>query len=389
MNRESKLLSLLTFRNVFLLGLIICLATTLYDVLQDKQWNFYIFKLATLDFWNGVMPYGEQWFRHGYDYYLYSPTFNVLFTPFAYIPYPFDVFVWNYFNYLLLAYAIYSFPKVDIKRKTYTLLFLIPILAPSMMSCQYNIGVAAMFVLAFTLMEREKYFWAIVVIMISGVTKIYGIAELAILLFYPRFWRNIWYAVIVGALLVALPLLKLSLAEYSTYLTTWLGGFEAHKSSRYWETIYDISFIPWNGMRYELMPYIQVGAFVAVIPFVLATKRLWGEFSYRIGVVAAIMGWCILFGNSSETHTYLISVTGFLLWYHSLSSRTKTLRWLYWLVLVFIALMPIDLIFPMPVLEFCYHTLHINKFLMLFVWLYMLVHILFNYNYRIGVQCKR
>lgn len=375
----------ITFRNVFILGLVVCLATTAYDVAFDKQWNFFIFKLATLDFWNGVVPYGEHWFRHGYDYYLYSPIFNVLFTPFAYLPKPLGEFAWNLSNYVLLAYAIHSFPRITAQQKSYTLLFLLPILGPALMSCQYNIMVAAMFVLAFSLLERNKPGWAILLMLVSGMTKIYGLSELSILVFYPRLWRNLGVALLWGVVLAALPLLRLSWAEYVDFAQRWVGVFAEHKASRRWETLFDMQFIPMSAMRYTLMPYIQVGFFFVLSALVLAKRALWTQFSFRIGVVGLIMGWCILFGNSSETHTYLISVVGFLLWYHNLSDRPKTLRVLYWAVLVVIALLPIDLLVPMSVWEFCYRVLDLNKWLMLFVWIYMSV-LIFDRKRYVGLS---
>lgn len=372
----GKIDRLVTLKNVILLGIIVCLATTLYDVMTGKQWNFLIFQLSTIDFWNGVMPYGEQWFSHGLDYYLYSPIFNILFTPFAYAPDPIGLFLWNLFNFALLGYAICSVPKIDLKQKAYTILFLIPILIPAQMSCQYNLAVGAMFILGFTLMEKNRPALAILLIMISGMTKIYGIAELAILLFYPRFWRNVVYALLFAVILAALPLIKLSFAQYGHYISGWLGSFAAHKASRPWETIYDISIIPWADMRYVLMSYIQVGVFAVGGLLILWRRRLWSHFNFRLGVVASIMGWCILFGNSSETHTYLISVLGFLIYHHSTCPHSTLDRWVYWVVFVVIALMPIDLIFPAIALDFAYHTLHLNKFLMLFVWIYILTYTL-------------
>lgn len=373
----------LSFRNVAIFGLIFCLAITTYVLLTSKYQNFMIFQLSTFDFWNGISPYCADWFRHGYDYYLYSPVFNVLFTPFAYLPTPVGLFVWNLFNYLLLVYAIKSFPRITDRQKAYTLLFILPILAPAMMNCQYNLAVAAIYVLGFSLMEKGRPVAAVLVMMLSGVTKIYGLAELSILLFYPRVWRNIGWALLIGAILALLPLVRYSFAQYADLLAEWIAGFASHKASREWETIYDVSIFARTALRYELMPYIQVGVFAVLSICVLVKRKLWANFEFRIGVVALMMGWCILFGNSSETHTYLISVLGFLLWYHISTRRTLVDKVLYWSVFLVIVLIPIDLIFPAPVWHFVYRTLDLNKWLMLVLWLYMTVQILRESRYHI------
>lgn len=370
----------ITLRNVLIFGLIVSLGVTVSEVLRDKQANFYIFKLATLDFWNGVMPYGAQWFDHGYDYYLYTPTFNVLFAPFAYMPWHLGELTWNVLSFMLFGYSIYSFPTLDVRRKARTLLYLIPILGAAQLSFQYNVAVAAMFVLAFSLLERGRGVWAVLIIMLSATTKIYGLAELALLIFYPRFWRNALFAVVFGAMFVALPLVKLSWSELVSYYGAWGDALSTHKASRSWQTVYDMQVWPWGTMRYTLMPFIQVGVFGVMSIFVLLRRKLWETFGFRVGCLAAIMGWCILFGNSSEGHTYLIALTGFLLWYHSASQNAVQhsvfVRILYFAMLVVMVLMPVDLICPPFVTHFVFNVLDLNKYLFLIAWITMVWHVM-------------
>lgn len=364
----QKNTELVNFKNAFTFGLVVCLGVTLCEVVRDKQFNFFIFKLSTLDFWNGVMPYGEQWFSHGYDYYLYSPIFNVLFTPFAYLPKPCGEFAWNLFNYLLLAYAVYKFPQITPEQKARALLYLMLIIAPSQLSFQFNSAIAAFFLLAFSLLEQGKGMLAVLIIMVSALTKIYGVAELAILAFYPRFWRNIAYTAIFGAILAALPLVKLSVSEYGSYIQGWFAALAEHKASRTWQTIFDCSVIQWSGMRNEITPYIQAGIFMVVAVFVLIKRELWQSFSFRSGILASIMGWCVVFGNSTEMHTYLIFLSGFALWYYTQPKKSKLIEALYWAIFVVVVVMPIDLLCPPSVMHFVFDSLDLNKYLLLMLW---------------------
>ena len=70
---------------------------------------------------------------------------------------------------------------------------------------QHNIIVSYIYIFAFILLERGKGFWAVFLIMLSATTKIYGVAELAILLCYPKVWRNFGYAILCGAFFLLLP----------------------------------------------------------------------------------------------------------------------------------------------------------------------------------------
>ena len=51
----------------------------------------------------------------------------------------------------------------------------LPILATTLLSFQYNVSVAYFFLFSFSLLERGKYLPAILIILLSGFTKIYGV----------------------------------------------------------------------------------------------------------------------------------------------------------------------------------------------------------------------
>lgn len=371
-----KLEKLLTFRNILILGALVSIGVTLSEVLRDKQANFYIFQLATQDFWNSTMPYGENWMRHGFDYFLYTPVFNVLFAPFAYLPWHTGEFIWNLFNYSMLTLSIYSFPNISTRNKARTLLYLIPIIATSQLSFQYNIAVAYLFIFAFSLLERGKAHWAILLIMLSATTKLYGIVELSILLFYPRFWRNMLLALIFGVGFIALPLIKLNITELGQYYTAWGTAIGSHETDRTFQTFYDLNIFTWGAARQTMMTIIQIGTFAAVAALVFFRRERWANFNFRVGILAALMGWCILFGTSSEGHTYVIALAGYLLWYWSMPTRGAVVQTLYWATLVVIVLVPLDVICPMKVALYIANTLDLNKWIFLITWCTMLWHTL-------------
>lgn len=360
-----------TLRNVFFLGLSVSFLVSLSEVLRGKQLNFLIFRNSTVDFWNGVDPYGAEWFRHGLDYFLYAPPFSVLFAPFAYMPQWLGPFAWNIFNYAIYFWAVAALPRLDAKVKCWILLYTMPILAAGQLSFQYNIAVAAIYLFAFSLLERGKPFWAVLLIMISAFTKIYGFFELGILLFYPKFWRNMGYALILGTALFLLPLLKLAPGELIPHYGGWIEALRAHKDTRVWETFFSIRVI-WGGTAPAYAAYIQVAMLAALAAGIFACRRLWGDFRFRAGTVGIIMGWIVLMSNSAEKHTYLIALAGYLLWYWTRQGRTGFDRTLYWVNLAVLVLMPIDLLCPPVAMRFFFDTLDVNQWLFLFTWLVMI-----------------
>lgn len=72
---------------LFALGLIIAFALSFMEISRGRALNFLVFADSTRDFWNGINPYTSQWVTdHSGRFFLYTPVFSVLFTPFAYLP---------------------------------------------------------------------------------------------------------------------------------------------------------------------------------------------------------------------------------------------------------------------------------------------------------------
>ena len=182
-------------RNLYILGALIVLALSFSEVARGRHKNFMIFAESTKLFWDHIAPYGENWTQAAphLDYFLYGPLFNILFAPFAYLPAWLGPFVWNLFNFSMWFAAIFTLPARftrDEKCKSFLYTFLI--LACTQLSFQYNVAVGYMFLFAYSLLERGtkgSALLAVLLILVSGFTIIYGIFQLGLLLCYPRFWN--------------------------------------------------------------------------------------------------------------------------------------------------------------------------------------------------------
>ena len=156
-------------------------------------------------FWEGLSPYNLEYAQAHQIYFLYSPVFSVIFAPIFYLPWWLGPYVWNIGNYTLFSLAIKWLPQQLEKYKLYIFVFLLSVVMQTVFCYQHNIIVSYIYVFAFILLERGKGFWAVFLIMLSATTKIYGAAELAILLCYPKVWRNFGYAILCGAFFLLLP----------------------------------------------------------------------------------------------------------------------------------------------------------------------------------------
>lgn len=361
-------------RNLYILGLLLVFALTFSEVTRGRHRNFMIFAEATKLFWQQIAPYGDNWVQmgKGLDYFLYGPLFNILFAPFAYLPAWLGPFAWNIFNFSLWFAAIFTLPaKFTREEKCKSFLYTFLILACTQLSFQYNVTVACMFLFAYSLLERDKAFWAVLLILISGFTKVYGIFQLGLLVCYPHFWRNMGYVVLLGIALALAPILNMPITDLptDTYYNDWLGALTSHKDTRTWMNIFYLR--PLGLLPYQL--YVQIGVLATLAVALFASWRRWGLEWFRIGCLAVLMGYVILFSNSSETHTYVISLIGYLMWYWTMrraGALTLFDKVLFWALLIVVVAMPVDVICPAKVMRLFYDV-QLNLWLLLVMWLRM------------------
>ena len=357
-------------RNIFILGGIIIFILTLLEVTRDRHSNFKIFALATQMFWDGVAPYGDNWnaAKDNLDYFLYGPLFNLLFAPFAFAPKWLGPMLWNISSYILWFAAIFTLPRFTTEEKCKSFLFTFLLLATTQLSFQYNVAIGAMFLLIYNTLERGKSFWAVVLILISGFTKIYGFFAIGLLFCYPQkqWWRYIAYAIPVAAIILLAPAASIPLSEVPAYYQEWISALTSHKDTRTWMTVFYMK--PFDLMPYQI--YIQIGVLVALFAGLLSNIHYRNTPYYRIGAFAVLVGYVIMFSNSSEGHTYVISLIGYMMWYWAMrrvGAVTLFDKVLFWLLFVVVAVMPVDVLCPPKVMRLFYDAT-INLWLITAMW---------------------
>lgn len=367
-------------RNVYWLGFVIAVAASLIELLRGGAENYCVFRDATLQFWQGINPYTQEFVDVHHRYFIYSPIFCVLFAPFAFMPFYLGGLVWNLFGYTVFYFGIKNLPGVLSAKAPLIMLYLLLTVAQSLFCFQFNLLVAAIFVWALVLLERDQAFWAILLIMISATTKIYGAVELALLLFYPRFWRNVGYVLLTGIGLLLLPALHGGVEGLLSGYQNWLAQLVSHQSTGIY---YSFLFLP--GIRSFALPYMRLFQasvlLLMAIPFAFQMSNLKSEISnlkYKISLLAALMGYIVLFSEAAEYTTYTITMTGYSLWYFLEDKRPLVDRILFWALFVLWCVMPIDLFCPSKLCNYIHSTLWIGVLTYTVAWVRM-----------IYITCKR
>ena len=355
---------------VFCLGLAIALLATTLEVVRGRNTNYFDYQDSTRMFWEGFSPYCMEYVQAHGIYFLYSPVFSVVFAPIFYLPWWLGPYVWNIGNYCLFALAIRLLPSQLDKHKHWIFLFLLSVVLQSVFCYQHNLIVSYIYLFAFILLERGKGFWAVFLIMLSATTKIYGAAELGILLCYPKMWRNMGYAVLCGAFFLLLPALNTAFDNVFVLYQEMFNMISSHHSDSDF-----IGILFARGLKPFLLPnyrIVQLSVLALLgVAFFLRYKR-WQDFSFRVEALAVLTGFMILFSDCPETHTYIIAFPFYTMAFW-LRPRRTWLDWvLFWSLVFNFCILPTDILCPPWIHNYIHETYWLDVYTYFFCWLRMI-----------------
>ena len=225
-------------------------------------------------------------------------------------------------------------------------------------------------IFAFILLERNKAFWAVLLIMISATTKVYGAAELAILFCYPKVWRNLGYAVLCGAALLLLPAVNTAFDNVFVLYQQMFDMIASHHSDSDF-----IGILFARGLKPLLLPNYRLVQIVVLallgVAFFARYKR-WKDFRFRVQALAVLTGYMILFSDCPETHTYIITLPFYAMAFW-LQPRRTWLDWtLFWLLVVNFCILPTDVLCPAWLHEYIHQTFWLDVYTYFVCWLRMI-----------------
>ncbi len=355
---------------VFFLGMAVVLLATTLEVVRGRNTNYFDYQDSTRMFWEGLSPYCLEYAQAHNIYFLYSPVFSVIFAPVFFLPWWLGPFVWNVGNYSLFSLAIYSLPRQLEKYRHWIFLFLLSVVLQTVFCYQHNIIVSYIYIFAFILLERDKPFWAVLLIMVSATTKVYGAAELAILLCYPRFWRNMGYALICGTVLLLLPAVNTAFENVFVLYQQMFDMISSHHSDSDF-----IGILFARGLKPLLLPHyreVQLAVFgLLSLAFFWRYKR-WQYFSFRVEALGVLTGFMILFSDCPETHTYIICLPFYAMAFWLRSSRSWFDWLLFWSLVVNFCILPTDVLCPAWLHEYIHETFWLDVYTYTLCWLRMI-----------------
>ncbi len=275
----------------------------------------------------------EHW-----DLYKYSPSFALLFAPFALMPDLVGLMLWNAVNAFAIFLVFRHLPNINDRSKLYMLWFVFLELFTCLQNEQSNGIMAGLIIGAFILLERKQFFLATLCIVFSVYIKIFGVVAFALLLLYPGKLRSILYSIFWAVLLACLPLIVVSFSQLKLLYISW-GQMLANDHS-----ISDgLSVIGWFNRWFSFYPdklYVLLGG-IALFCIPLLRLKLYKEYHFRIMMLASILIWVIIFNHKAESPTFVIAISGVALWYFSIK-REKVDLVLLILAFAFTIMSPTD-----------------------------------------------
>jgi len=325
--------------------------------------NFIIFKQSFFHLVQLNDLYTHYPLEH-WDLYKYSPFFALFFGIFSFLPASLGLILWNVVNSLLLAISINFLPGISQRNKSFILLICIIELTTSMQNSQSNAMMAALIILAFGFMERNKIWPAALCIVFSAFIKIFGILALCLFLFYPQKWKAAIATALSVILFLIFPIVVTGVDRLVfLYKSWWVLLSNDHASSLGYSVMGWME--SWFNLHFDKI-YIVITGFIL---FSIAFLRIkfYQYYKFRLLYLSSVLLWIVIFNHKAESPTFIIAMAGLAISFFMHISLKKIDLILLILSFVFVSLSATDL-FPAFIRKEIFQPYVIKVVPCIFIW---------------------
>ena len=213
---------------------------------------------------------------------------------------------------------------------------------------QFNIAIAAIIVLTYYCIEREKDFWAAFFIMLGTFVKIYGIVGLAFFFFSKHKGKFIGSLILWAVIMFVAPMVfhgpDYIISQYQEWFTCLIGKNDENLAS----IAQNISLLGLvhrtTGLAFSDLWLIVPGLVLFALPYLRFSQ--YQNMAFRQTLLASVLMFVVLFSTGSESNGYITPFVGVVIWYTA--APWQRTRWdiaLMIFVFVLSSLSPSDL-FP-------------------------------------------
>lgn len=308
--------------------------------------NFLIFRGVFWHTWHQTSLYAPYPEEYG-DVNHYGPLFSLVISPFAVTPLAVGLVMWCVALVALLYVAIRRSQFTD-RQQVFMLWFCAHELLTAVFMQQFNIAIAAIILLTYYNIERERDFGAAFWVVLGTLVKLYGVVGLAFFFFSKHKWRFVGSLLFWGVVMLAAPML-ISGPEYVVgQYREWFMCLMEKNTENVDSIAQNISLLGMThrttGLQFSDLWLIVPGLAAFGVPYLRRSQ--FGHVAFRQTLLASVLMFVVLFSTGSESSGYIIAFVGIVIWYTA--SPWQRSRWdVALLVLAFVlsSLSPSDL-FP-------------------------------------------
>jgi len=285
--------------------------------LGGKYNNYLIFRNV---FTNTIMQ------RNLYEFYPdvhfdknhYGILFSIVIAPFTIFPDWLGMILWNTANVCLFIYAIKQLP-ISEKMKAFFAWLCLQELITALLSFQFNIALTGLIILSACFIYRKKESFSVISILIGTFVKIYGIVGLSSFFFVKNKRKFIISFILVAILFLLIPMAYSSVDFcIQSYLDWYTELIDKNNYNQVLGNMQDISLMGFirrilGNANISNLTFIAIGITIFTLPYLRV-----GQYKYRafqMMILASTLLFTVLFSSGSESPTYIIAVSGVMIWF--------------------------------------------------------------------------
>jgi hypothetical protein len=301
--------------------LAILLVTVQKGLITGGTGNFMLFRDSFYRLISGVDIYNPP--PGQMTGFLYSPTFALLFAPFAIWPIFVGLLLWNGVNALAVYYGLTRLLSPREARLALGIVFLDVV--RSLQNSQSNALVAGLILIAFVALERGREVTAATACVTGAFIKVFPVAAGAFAILGPpgRRVRFLVWCVAIGLVLAALPFLVLPAATVATDYKGWYGIVQRDTILQGQSVMRILS--DWFGSAAPNWTIQLAGTLLLLLP-VAPRRDLWADGRFRRLFLCALLVFVVIFNHQAESPSFVIATCGIAIWYVSSPSPRKWWR---------------------------------------------------------------
>lgn len=283
---------------------------------HGRENNYLIFKQV---FWHVInqLPLYIHYPNEYFDLNLYGPTFSLVIAPFAVFPTWWGMLLWLVALTLLLFVAVRHNVFTQYQQ-IFIFWFCAHELLNGVQMQQFNIAIAAIILLSYLFIEKEKDFWAALFIMLGTFVKIYGIVGLAFFFFSRHKGKLVLSLLFWAVILFIAPMIISSPGYITEQYLDWYETLVVKNGNNMFSQGTNISLL---GLVRKISGCATYSDLWLIIPGLVAFAfpylrlKQYSNEAFRQTLLASTLMFTVLFSTGSENSGYIIAVTGVAIWY--------------------------------------------------------------------------